>query len=374
MHKVLLITDIGGDIDDVLALYVLLSQLGTRVDLLGIVVCGGVHEQRAFLTRQLLQKLGGMGMAHIPVIAPSGDKDIRSSHEFSMPDEFLSLWHNNVPHQKQQNHDTDADVDADTCDASQFIIDTVNKYPGQVNVMVIGPLTPLSNAINENPYFAANVRTLYVQGQVLVDSELGRLLPDVHNSYNLREDPDASHNVFSHLQNHRVPFVVLGKYAAYRIPLPKSLFQSLSTDRHPIHILNYAKKALDAMWRSAPELLYRIYRIPEEHQCESKWFDALHHISYPYDPLLIMALLEPDLFDPTVLELRTGTHRIIGNEPNLHGIPSPDAVFDKLVQYLTTVRMSDHSDGDTEQSRFIFKPIVITAASFLLALYLSSHN
>ena len=92
--KVLLITDIGGDIDDVLALYFLLAHLNKRVDLLGIVVCGGVHAKRAFLTRQLLQRLMGDSAGHdvqqlIRVIAPSGDENIRSSHEFSMPDELI---------------------------------------------------------------------------------------------------------------------------------------------------------------------------------------------------------------------------------------------------------------------------------------------
>ncbi len=42
-------------------------------------------------------------------------------------------------------------------DAVDFLVDTVNKYPGQVKLVAIGPLTNIARAILKDPSFPSKV-------------------------------------------------------------------------------------------------------------------------------------------------------------------------------------------------------------------------
>ena len=62
-----------------------------------------------------------------------------------------------------------------------------------------------------------SLQCLSIQGQAVPHT--GNLLePDVENAFNLRDNEAGAHAVFAELSLH-VPFVLLGKHAAYRVPL-----------------------------------------------------------------------------------------------------------------------------------------------------------
>lgn len=347
-YNILLLTDIGSDIDDVLALYCLLG-CEEEINLLGVVISGGSHAKRGFLTQQLLLKLN---KSHIPVIMPNHGDNMVSSHDFSMPDEFEMQ-------EVQQFSDCDHDLTS-----SQYIIDTVNKYYGSIFVVAIGPLTALSHAIKMDTNFSRGIARFYIQGQVLTcyDTELK---PNTDASYNLREDKEAAHIVFENLQHNRVPFVCLGKYAAYQIPLPKTLFEEWSIQQGtPINILLYAKKALNVMWKKDPDLVYRIYQIPEDHSFEHKWLDWLSYLSYPYDPLLVASIVRPDLFCPQLITINGVQHWLIGNESQHAGVSDPDAVR-QFLQVTVSKGSSSLSRDNYSRSRNL---LLCFALSFTLAL------
>jgi len=316
MVKVLLFTDIGGDIDDILALYCLLS-FSNDLDLMGIVVSGGAHAKRAFLCRELLKKLN---INHIPVIEPLDGDLFESSHEFSMPEEFEKEWQSF----------TSITMSTNSADSSQFIINAVNENFGNIVVLAIGPLTALANAIQVDSHFTKGISKFYIQGQVLLPVT-SKLEPDVVSSYNLREDKEASYIVFNNLQKNEVTFVCIGKYAAYQLPISKDFFEEWSlSNRTPINLLAYVRKTLYSMWRRAPDLVYQIYKVPDEFRHEQKWFNWLSNISYPYDPLLVISLVKPDLFQMVAVTLGQQKHFLIGNDSANAGICSHEQIMQIL--------------------------------------------
>ena len=76
--------------------------------------------------------------------------------------------------------------------------------------------------------------------------------------------------------------------------------------------------------------------MPPEERTDDRWFRALPNdvICTPYDPLLVLCALRPELFEPVV---RTGAggkiaHTLIGNTAESHGVPDPAATHAALCE------------------------------------------
>lgn len=201
--RVCVITDPGRDIDDTLALHVIASACrnGTRMDLVGVISSGGACLLRAVLARGLLRSLG---LPDTIPVAACPEVDGVGRHEVFVPDELQSLRA-----QSARLHDC----------AVQLLLDLSARYPGELIIVGIGPLTPLRLAIETSGgiELLRGIRGLYIQGQAFLQE--GKLRPDFA-AFNLREDRRAAELVFEHLQQH-VPFTLLGKHAAYRVALTK---------------------------------------------------------------------------------------------------------------------------------------------------------
>ena len=62
-----------------------------------------------------------------------------------------------------------------------------------------------------------------------------------------------------------------------------------------------ALQTMDVFRRNSPELFYELYPIPECARTDDSWQQYLSSsdiLSHPYDPLLVMACAEPELFCP----------------------------------------------------------------------------
>jgi hypothetical protein len=134
--------------------------------------------------------------------------------------------------------------------------------------------------------------------------------------------------VFENLQTNHVPFTCLGKFAAYRVLLEKQLFTSWS--KH-FDLVEYAGNSIRTFWHGSPEKVYEIYKVPETHRSEHKYFEALKYLSSPYDPLLILSIADPQLFDG----VRIGQHYIIGGDADHHGVQEPNVVIKKIDSYIS---------------------------------------
>lgn len=124
-QKVIFDCDLGDDIDDAYALGYLLT-LQDRYEILGITTCYGRTEDRAILAHKLLEVTGEN---HIPIYV--GKNTSKSSERANWyADQFY--WAKGSPLTKK------------TQGATDFIRSQLKKYPGEVIIFSVGPVTNLA--------------------------------------------------------------------------------------------------------------------------------------------------------------------------------------------------------------------------------------
>jgi purine nucleosidase len=151
MPSVLLDTDIGSDVDDALALAVLLGT--PDVELVGVTTVYGDTLLRARLASRLIQ------LAHEPAplrraipVVPGAESTLSGR----------SVWW--AGHEGKAFDDLDAQPISARRDAARFLVDTAAARPGEIDLLAIGPLTNVAAALALDPAFAANLRHLYIMG------------------------------------------------------------------------------------------------------------------------------------------------------------------------------------------------------------------
>ena len=173
--KLILDTDIGGDIDDAICLAYLLMQ--PECDLLGITTVTGEPEKRAALASVLCEAAG----KDIPIY-PGLDQPILGEQRQRVAEQAVALprW----PHRSLFPRG----------EAVEFLRRTIRAHPGEITLLTIGPLTNIAQAFLLEPLLAQNLAHLTLMGGVV--RNLDRLdLP--YCEYNIRCDPEAAQIVFS---------------------------------------------------------------------------------------------------------------------------------------------------------------------------------
>jgi purine nucleosidase len=122
MTKVILDTDIGSDIDDAVCLAYLLAQ--PQCELLGITTVTGEATQRAMMASALCKVAG----KQIPIY-PGCEKPllIEQKQPHAPQAAALTRW----------AHDSDYPQN----EAVEFLRRTIRRYPGEITLLTIGPLT-----------------------------------------------------------------------------------------------------------------------------------------------------------------------------------------------------------------------------------------
>jgi purine nucleosidase len=178
MRHLLVDTDTAAD--DPVALVMGLRHPGVRVEAI-TVVAGNVPVdqgvQNALYTLELLEeRVPVFRGAEAPLLAPL--KTSQFIHgEDGMGDIGLPL-HGREPH---TGHAVDA------------LLETANRYPGEVELVTLGPLTNVAMALHRDPSFAGKVK-----GCVMMcgsSDHLGNITPVAE--YNVWVDPEAAKVVFS---------------------------------------------------------------------------------------------------------------------------------------------------------------------------------
>ena len=240
MSTLILDTDIGTDVDDALALGLLLGS--PEVQLAGITTVYGDTRLRAQLTRRML---AGSHQPDIPVFAGRAE-----------PLSGRDVWwagHEGVLHEG---------LDRETFeerDAVDFLVDTVAAAPGEVDILAIGPLTNIAEAIRRSPAFVDEVRHVYVMGG---DFRAANRVAE----HNLRCDAVAAREVFGS----RLPMTVAGLDVTTRVQLA------------PEHVARI--RAAGAVGRFLDAEIAQWWRFHG-----TQW-------NNPHDPISALTLLQPDLF------------------------------------------------------------------------------
>jgi purine nucleosidase len=123
-QKVLLDTDIGSDIDDAVCLAYLLAQ--PECDLLGITTVTGESPRRAEMASAMCKVAG----RDVPIF-PGAEKPFLIAQQQPRAQQATTLgkW----PHRSYTK--------SSAIEAVSFLRDTIRRFPGQVHLLTIGPLS-----------------------------------------------------------------------------------------------------------------------------------------------------------------------------------------------------------------------------------------
>ncbi len=273
-HQVVLDTDIGSDVDDALALAMLLGS--PDVDLLGVTTVYGDVETRARIARRLARLAG-----HDALPVAAGAETPLSGED--------PWW---AGFEGRLYADLGAEAYMEDVPAADFLTETVAARPGEVSVVAIGPLTNIAEAIQAEPEFAQSVRHLYVMG--------GRF-DSTEPEHNFKSDAEAAARVFES----DIPVTVVG--------------------------LEITTKA-----RIEPDDLARIATAGAlgrqlEAEVRQWWQFVGQQWNNPHDPLAVLAMVRPDLLGTRPAAVR------IEREGDLAGSSRADGATDGPAHVVTSI-------------------------------------
>ena len=110
---------------------------------------------------------------------------------------------------------------ASKLDAAQFIINEINENSGNINLVAVGPLTNIANAIKQDPSIANKVNSLLIMGGSWLAG--GNITPVAEaNIYN---DPEAAEIVFKS----GLPIIMVGLDVTHKVFLSQEDIDKLSS-------------------------------------------------------------------------------------------------------------------------------------------------
>jgi purine nucleosidase len=173
VRPVLLDTDIGSDVDDALALGVLLASPELR--LVGVSCVARIARRRAAAAARIL---GLAGRTDVPVFVGEDEAVLRKERFV-----WREIEDNGLP------DGPDAAIVAEP--APQAIARLAREVPG-LELVAIGPLTNLARALALDPELPRRVGGLTVMGGHVREVRIGRHVCQPGIDYNLCSDPDAA--------------------------------------------------------------------------------------------------------------------------------------------------------------------------------------
>jgi purine nucleosidase len=237
LRKIILDTDIGTDVDDAMALLYLLNH--KDVEVLGISTAYGDTQLRGQIVSHYLELLG----RQIPIYA--GATQTLSGREIYISGEEGSSHGNLSRYPKNLKNSVD------------FMIDAVNTYPKQIEILGIAPLTNIALAIQHDNSFAANVKHLQIMG--------GDFARDFAE-HNFKSDVDALRVVMQS----GIPTTIVPLNITRQVAIPISDFEFLNN------------------LGPGQQLLFSQIKNWLEFRNES--------VNNPHDPISALALLNPEIF------------------------------------------------------------------------------
>lgn len=238
-HRMVFDTDIGSDVDDALALAVLLGR-SAEADLEAVVTVYGDSLLRARLAQRYARLAGRSIRVHAGETMTRSGRDVWwAGHEGTLHDAL-----------DEERVESEAGVDA--------LLRIVLEAPGEIDLIAVGPLTNIAAAIDRDPVFGPAVRGLWIMGGGF---GIGRA------EHNIRSDVDAARVVFAA----GIPTTVAGLEVTGLLTMGHDQLSAISDS-----------SALGAALQR------------DIHQWWEFWNQTWN---VPHDPVAVLALLEPDLFE-----------------------------------------------------------------------------
>ncbi len=178
-EKIIIDTDIGGDIDDAFA--VALALRSPELDILGISTDYGDTEGRAKILHRML---GEVGRQEIPVAV-----GVATAVDAVYGDSLSQRRYGEGGHFARSTHPTTVD----------FILEQIRRYPGEITLVTIGPLPNIGALIDKSPETFRKLKRVVMMGGSIgpVKADYGNApsigpMPD----WNVRGDISASQKLF----------------------------------------------------------------------------------------------------------------------------------------------------------------------------------
>lgn len=172
MEKILLDTDIGGDIDDAICLAYLLKE--PDCNLIGITTVCGEPEKRAAVADAICKAAN----KSVPIVAGL-DTTLQPIPVYPTPDGAAAL--------KNWEHD-----DFHKGNAPEFLYEKIRQNPNEITLIAIGNMTNVATLFQEHPNAASLLKGLFVMNGYFGSDPL----PAPYYNWNSWADPLASQIVF----------------------------------------------------------------------------------------------------------------------------------------------------------------------------------
>lgn len=208
--KILLDTDIGDDIDDAFALRFLLNC--ADVEFVGVTTVYKNVAQRARIAKNMLN-LAGKG--RIPVHA-GVNKPLQKDIRLLLNEEVGANGLIDIDH---YTHDIDG-VAYDGDDAVGFMLECAKRYPHEITLVAIGPLTNVATAIQRDKEAFSLFKKVLLMG--------GRFNDKV-SEWNVETDPQAAQIVFGS----GIPTVSISFDATVKTSMTKRDVEKINASVHP---------------------------------------------------------------------------------------------------------------------------------------------
>ena len=240
MRPVIFDTDIGTDVDDILALTVLAKS--PELQLIGVTTVYGNTPLRARITQVTCDLLG---CADTDVLI--GEKETLTGRQI--------MW---AGHEGYGVPNLDKAEVSTTPGAVDYLLEKANRFAGELEVLATGPLTNIASAIKKDAAAFSKIKHLYLMGGAFW---LNR--PE----HNIKSDPEAAKIVF----DSGIPITALGLDVTLRVLLEAGDLREIAK----------VGQGVGALLEDQILRWWELRNITANH---------LH------DPLAALAMVRPDLF------------------------------------------------------------------------------
>lgn len=260
MEKILLDTDIGGDIDDAIALAYLLKE--PQCELLGITTVCGEPEKRASVADAICKAAG----RSVPIV-PGLDTTLQPVPVYPTPDGAGAL--------KNWTHDN-----FQKGNAAAFLYQKIKEYPKEVTLIAIGNMTNIAVLFLEHFDAPSLLKGLFV-----MNGYFGvKKLPDPYWNWNSWADPLAAKIVFeADVSIHRV------------VPLEVTDLLTIEAEKAGV------------LLKADSDLMKAVYDFG------NAWLESSHKLTL-HDPLAAVSVFYPNLchFEKGFVEVETERQEDMG--------------------------------------------------------------